>query len=119
MIVAPLGAFFSDDLEKAAEQARLSAEVTHGHPEGQAGAIAIAVAAAQAFTYANRNLSTSSSERPNMLPAAKLNPGETPSLEFMLQHQVIQQLPRRKFTKIFVIGRLERNQETSVANCHL
>ena len=62
MRVAPLGAFFSDDLEKAAEQARLSAEVTHGHPEGQAGAIAIAVAAAQAFTYADRNLSTSSSE---------------------------------------------------------
>lgn len=54
MRVAPLGAFFSDDLERAAEQARLSAEVTHGHPEGQAGAIAVAVAAAQAFTYAHR-----------------------------------------------------------------
>jgi ADP-ribosylglycohydrolase len=42
----PIGAFFSDDLAKAAEQARLSAEITHTHPEGMAGAIAVAIAAA-------------------------------------------------------------------------
>lgn len=47
MRVAPLGGFFADDsLEVVAEQARLSAEITHTHPEGVAGAIAIAVAAA-------------------------------------------------------------------------
>ena len=46
MRVAPLGAYFSDDVSLAAEQARLSAEVTHAHPEGIAGAVAIAVAAA-------------------------------------------------------------------------
>ncbi|MCP4109570.1 MAG: crystallin J1 [Desulfobacteraceae bacterium] len=46
MRVAPLGAYFSGDLDKAAEQAKMSAEVTHAHPEGQAGAIAVAVAAA-------------------------------------------------------------------------
>ncbi len=46
MRVAPLGAYFSGDLNKAAEQAKMSAEVTHTHPEGQAGAIAVAVAAA-------------------------------------------------------------------------
>jgi ADP-ribosylglycohydrolase len=45
MRVAPLGAFFGGDLDKCAEQARLSAEVTHAHLEGQAGAIAVAVAA--------------------------------------------------------------------------
>jgi len=45
MRVGPLGAFFAGDLEKCAEQARLSAEVTHAHLEGQAGAIAVAVAA--------------------------------------------------------------------------
>lgn len=48
MRVAPLGAYFADDLARAAAEARLSAEVTHAHSEGQAGAIAIAVAAAQA-----------------------------------------------------------------------
>lgn len=46
MRVAPLGGFFAGDPERAAEQARLSAEITHAHPEGQAGAIGIAVAAA-------------------------------------------------------------------------
>lgn len=47
MRVAPLGAFFSaDGYEKVAEQAALSAEVTHFHPEGQAGGIAAAIAAA-------------------------------------------------------------------------
>lgn len=48
MRVAPLGAYFADDLEKAAEQAALSSEVTHAHPEGIAGAVAVAVAAAYA-----------------------------------------------------------------------
>jgi ADP-ribosylglycohydrolase len=46
--VAPLGALFADDLDQAVEQARLSAEVTHAHPEGIAGAIAVAAAAAWA-----------------------------------------------------------------------
>jgi len=48
MRVAPLGAYFFDDIEKVIEQATLSAEVTHAHPEGQAGAIAVALAAAWA-----------------------------------------------------------------------
>jgi ADP-ribosylglycohydrolase len=46
MRVAPLGAYFFDDFEAAVENARRSAEVTHAHSEGQAGAIAVAVAAA-------------------------------------------------------------------------
>jgi ADP-ribosylglycohydrolase len=48
MRVAPLGAYFADDLARVVSEARASAEVTHFHPEGQAGAIAIAVAAAWA-----------------------------------------------------------------------
>ncbi|QFG24722.1 ADP-ribosylglycohydrolase family protein [Actinomadura sp. WMMB 499] len=48
MRVAPLGAYFAGDLDRAAEQAVLSAEITHAHPEGVAGAVAIAVAAARA-----------------------------------------------------------------------
>ncbi|CAM5412122.1 ADP-ribosylglycohydrolase family protein [Streptomyces atroolivaceus] len=46
MRVAPLGARFHQDVGRAAEQAVLSAEVTHAHPEGVAGAVAVAVAAA-------------------------------------------------------------------------
>jgi ADP-ribosylglycohydrolase len=50
MRVAPLGAFFADQpLDVVCEQARLSAEVTHAHPEGIAGAIAVAVAAVLAW----------------------------------------------------------------------
>ncbi len=48
MRAAPIGAYFFDDLHRVAEEARLSASVTHAHPEGQAGAIAVAVAAATA-----------------------------------------------------------------------
>lgn len=49
MRVAPLGAYFANDLEIVRENATLSAQVTHTHPEGIAGAIAVAVAAALAF----------------------------------------------------------------------
>lgn len=46
MRAAPIGAYFFDDLDRAVEEARRSAEVTHAHAEGQAGAVAVAVAAA-------------------------------------------------------------------------
>lgn len=49
MRVAPLGAYFADDLDRVADEAARSAEVTHTHPEGVAGAIAVAVAAAWAW----------------------------------------------------------------------
>ncbi|MFI8085412.1 ADP-ribosylglycohydrolase family protein [Kitasatospora sp. NPDC086009] len=48
MRVAPLGAWFCADLDEVAEQAALSAEVTHAHPEGVAGAVAVALGAALA-----------------------------------------------------------------------
>jgi ADP-ribosylglycohydrolase len=49
MRVAPLGAYFADDVERCAEKARTSALVTHTHPEGVAGAIAVALGAAMAW----------------------------------------------------------------------
>ncbi|WP_397569559.1 ADP-ribosylglycohydrolase family protein [Schlesneria sp. T3-172] len=49
MRAAPVGAYFADDLSCVVEQAALSAEVTHAHPDGVAGAIAVAVAAAWAW----------------------------------------------------------------------
>lgn len=48
MRVAPVGAYFSEDVAATAVHAARSAEVTHAHPEGIAGAIAVAIAAASA-----------------------------------------------------------------------
>src|ERR1051326_7539287 len=48
MRIAPLGAYFADDLERVVVEAERSAVVTHTHPEAAAGAIAVAVAAARA-----------------------------------------------------------------------
>jgi ADP-ribosylglycohydrolase len=49
MRVAPLGAFFADDIDAVVEQAIQSSVITHTHDEAIAGAIAVAVAAAQAY----------------------------------------------------------------------
>jgi ADP-ribosylglycohydrolase len=53
MRVAPLGAYFAEDLERASHEAARSAEVTHAHVEAKAGASAIAVAAALAAQAAD------------------------------------------------------------------
>lgn len=45
MRVAPVGAYFFKDLNRAGQEAALSAMVTHAHPEARAGAAAVAVAA--------------------------------------------------------------------------
>jgi len=47
--VPPLGAYFADDIAEVITQARLSAEVTHAHPESIAGTIAVATATALAW----------------------------------------------------------------------
>ena len=46
MRVAPVGAYFADDLDKVLYHARASAEITHAHIEGIAGAMAVAAASA-------------------------------------------------------------------------
>lgn len=46
MRAAPIGAYFADDLDKVLYYARASAEVTHAHIEGIAGAMAVAAASA-------------------------------------------------------------------------
>ncbi|TFF91695.1 hypothetical protein EU545_03185, partial [Candidatus Thorarchaeota archaeon] len=54
MRVAPLGAFFADRPDDLVENAALSAQVTHHHPEATAGAIAVAMAAAVASGTTSR-----------------------------------------------------------------
>jgi ADP-ribosylglycohydrolase len=62
MRVAPLGAYFADDLDAAIEQAAKSAVVTHAHSEAVAGATAIAVAAALACQAREQSVPVASIE---------------------------------------------------------
>lgn len=55
MRVAPIGAYFADDLAVVPAMATKSAHVTHYHPEGIAGAIAVAVAAAVASRHKGKS----------------------------------------------------------------
>ncbi len=56
MRVAPVGAYFADDLERVVAEAKTSSLVTHTHPEGIAGAIAIALGAAAAWQMRNSSM---------------------------------------------------------------
>ncbi|MEK2471703.1 MULTISPECIES: ADP-ribosylglycohydrolase family protein [Streptomyces] len=84
MRVAPLGAWFHHDLDRAADQAARSAEVTHAHPQGVAGAVAVAVAAALAARGAPLALTEIAARTPDgpvrqgLLHAAELPPGTPP-----------------------------------------
>jgi ADP-ribosylglycohydrolase len=49
MRAAPVGAYFSGDLDAVVDHAARSAAPTHAHPDGAAGAVAVAVAAAAVF----------------------------------------------------------------------
>ncbi|MDY6934709.1 MAG: ADP-ribosylglycohydrolase family protein [Spirochaetota bacterium] len=49
MRIAPLGAYFAENLNTVRDNAILSARPTHAHPEATAGAIAIAIGAAIAW----------------------------------------------------------------------
>jgi len=62
MRVAPVGAYFADDLDKIVEQATLSSITTHCHKEAIAGAVAVAVAAGLACQCKQRRLSAGSAE---------------------------------------------------------
>ncbi len=68
MRIAPIGAYFADDLNKVIEQSRKSAEITHAHEEGIVGAIAVAVAAAFAVRLQNEPLPSRSEFLDMILP---------------------------------------------------
>lgn len=62
MRVAPVGAYFADDLAAVVSHAARSAEVTHTHAEAAAGAIAVAVAAALAWQMRRGGIRPSAEE---------------------------------------------------------
>jgi ADP-ribosylglycohydrolase len=55
MRAAPIGAYFATDLERVKVEALRSAEPTHAHPDGAAGAVAVAIAAALATRGVERD----------------------------------------------------------------
>ena len=75
MRAAPIGAYFYDDYERVAREARTSAAPTHAHPDGEAGAVAVALAAA----VATRIGKDARLPREDVLrvPLAHLDPGPT------------------------------------------
>ena len=79
MRVAPVGAWFADDLNQVVKEAEASAVVTHQHPEGIAGAIATAIAAAMAWQLKSGNSSEAPSELLNTVlqhtPAGRTQSG--------------------------------------------
>jgi ADP-ribosylglycohydrolase len=54
MRAAPIGAYFAPDLQRVRDEALRSAQPTHAHPDGAAGAVAVAIAAALAQVRAPR-----------------------------------------------------------------
>ncbi|MCA8990045.1 MAG: ADP-ribosylglycohydrolase family protein [Planctomycetaceae bacterium] len=65
MRVAPLGAWFAEDIDKVIHEATLSAEVTHTHHEGVVGAVAVALAASWVVRRQQQN---HSQPAPHLLP---------------------------------------------------
>jgi ADP-ribosylglycohydrolase len=55
MRAAPIGGYFASDLDRVRHEALRSAEPTHAHPDGAAGAVAVAIAAALAASGARRD----------------------------------------------------------------
>jgi len=55
MRAAPIGAYFAEDLDRVRAEALRSAEPTHTHPDGVAGAVAVAVAAAVVASGTDRS----------------------------------------------------------------
>jgi ADP-ribosylglycohydrolase len=89
MRVAPIGAYFADDLKRVCAEAEKSAVVTHTHEEAIVGAVAVALAAALAWQFKQQNLRptraefidailpylTDSETRTGVRRARDLNPG--------------------------------------------
>jgi ADP-ribosylglycohydrolase len=82
MRVAPVGAYFADDLDAVVLHAERSAVVTHTHPEAAAGAIAVAVAAAYASRL--RDARSKASATASLHPDAAVRPDPPEFLDLIL-----------------------------------
>ncbi len=76
MRVAPLGAYYADDPQRAVTEAVRSAQVTHMNSEGVTGAVAVALAAGQAASARHTQTSPTPTEFLTAI-LGYLEPGET------------------------------------------
>ncbi len=83
MRVAPLGAWFAEDLPQALRQAELSAVVTHSHFEGIAGAVAVAAAAALRAATPGLAGSALLAQVVPLVPPGRVRDGLTAALELL------------------------------------
>lgn len=67
MRVAPIGAYFADDLERVFDEAVKSSLVTHTHDEAIAGAVAVAIAAAIACQLRESSITPTRTEFLDMI----------------------------------------------------
>lgn len=83
MRVAPIGAYFADDLDKVLYYAKASAEVTHAHIEGIVGAMAVAAASAM---FLNKKLGRYSGEGKVFCVMLRINCRKaTPNIKYYLR----------------------------------
>jgi len=110
MRVAPLGAYFADDLGRCAAEARASSLVTHTHPEGVAGAIAVAVVAAMAWQLRG----SPHAERPRKFfdEALRLTPESEVRRGILLATQMPPEIPLREVAKALGNGSLVTAPDT-------
>lgn len=80
-----LGAFLSADLDDVVEQATLSAQVTHSHEEGIAGAVAVACASALKSRAPDISAADLLSQVARLTPKGQVRSGLEQSLEFDAQ----------------------------------
>jgi len=104
MRVAPLGAYYAEDLGRGAREAEASSMVTHTHPEGVAGTIAVAVAAGTAWQLRTASLS----ERPQKFfePVLTLTPESKVRQGILLASQMAPETPAQTAAKILGDGSL-------------
>ena len=122
MRVAPVGAYFADDLELAVEHARRSALTTHRHPEAVAGAIAVAVASALAWQCAeSRHLLTT---REFLREICERTPASYVRNAILKASEMPKETPVRQATSVLGNGSAVTAQDTVPfavwsAACHL
>lgn len=110
MRVAPLGAYFADDFERCAAEARASSLVTHTHPEGVAGAVAVAVAASVAWQLRD----TDHTERPRRFfdEVLRFTPESKVRRGILLASQTPREIPVQEIAKALGNGSLVTAPDT-------
>jgi ADP-ribosylglycohydrolase len=110
MRVAPLGAYFANDLGSCAGAACASAFVTHAHPEGVAGTVAVAVAAAMAWQL--RDASQSDFPQKFFAEILRITPESNVRQGILLAQKTPAEVPLQEVAKLLGNGSLVTAPDT-------